>query len=81
MLWRYAKSPKPQKGVLDFADANKVSNFAKEAMLWANEDGIVNGKGSGILDPKGKATRAETAQMLMNFLIKSTTSMSIYSQL
>lgn len=70
MLWRYAKSPKPLKTELDFADKNKVSGFAKEAILWANENGIVNGKGNGILDPKGKATRAETAQMLMNYLKK-----------
>lgn len=70
MLWRYAGSPKPAKTTLDFTDAGKVSTFAKEAMLWANEHGIISGKGNGILDPKGKATRAETAQMLMNYLKK-----------
>ena len=70
MLWRYAESPKPVKTTLDFTDANKVSNFAKEALLWANENGIISGKGNGILDPKGNATRAEAAQMLMNYLKK-----------
>ena len=70
MLWRYAGSPDPVKITLSFADASKVSNFAKKAMLWATENGIVNGKGNGILDSKGKATRAETAQMLMNYLKK-----------
>ena len=58
------------KTTLSFTDASKVSNFAKKAMLWANENRIVSGKGNGILDPKGKATRAETAQMLMNYLKK-----------
>lgn len=70
MLWRYAGSPDPVMTTLSFTDASIVSNFAKKAMLWANENGIVNGKGNGILDPKGKATRAETAQMLMNYLKK-----------
>ena len=70
MLWRYAGNPKPVNATLNFKDAGKVSTFAKEAMLWAKENKIVNGKGNGILDPKGKATRAETAQMLMNYLKK-----------
>lgn len=37
MLWRYAGSPKPDKATLDFTDSSKVSTFAKEAMLWAND--------------------------------------------
>lgn len=70
MLWRYAGSPEPRKNELDFSDAGKTSEYAWKALCWANENGIVNGKGSGILDPKGKATRAEAAQMLMNYLKK-----------
>ena len=67
MLWRYAGSPEPRKNELDFSDAGKVSTYAWKALCWANENGIVSGKGNGILDPKGKATRAEAAQMLMNY--------------
>ena len=70
MLWRYAGSPEPRKNELDFSDAGKVSTYAWKALCWANENGIVRGKGNGILDPKGKATRAEVAQMLMNYLNK-----------
>ena len=70
MLWRYAGSPEPVNTTLNFTDSGKVSGYAAKAVLWANENGIVNGKGNGILDPKGKATRAETAQMLMNYLKK-----------
>ncbi|MGI6563087.1 MAG: S-layer homology domain-containing protein [Clostridia bacterium] len=29
-------------------------------MAWANTKGLINGRGNGILDPQGKATRAET---------------------
>ena len=67
MLWRYAGSPEPHKNELDFKDAGKASTYAWKALCWANENGIVSGKGNGILDPKGKATRAEAAQMLMNY--------------
>ena len=70
MLWRYAGSPKAKSGTLNFTDAYKVSSWALEAMRWATEKGIINGKGNGILDPTGKATRAQAAQMLKNFLEK-----------
>ena len=67
ILWRWAGSPKADGKALDFTDAGQTSAWAKDALLWATENGIVNGKGGGILDPKGSASRAETAQMLMNF--------------
>ena len=68
MLWRYAGSPDPRKNELDFSDAGKVSTYAWKALCWANENGIVGGKGNRVLDPKGKATRAEAAQMLKNYI-------------
>lgn len=68
MLWRYAGEPKAAGAALAFTDADKVSDYAKAALLWASENGVINGKGSGILDPKGLATRAEVAQMLKNFM-------------
>lgn len=70
MLWRYAGNPEPRKNALDFSDAGKVSGYAWKALCWANENGIVNGQGNGILDPRGKATRAQAAQMLMNHFEK-----------
>ena len=70
MLWRYAGKPNAKSGTLNFVDAAKISPWALEAMRWATEKGIINGKGSGILDPTGKATRAQAAQMLKNFLEK-----------
>ena len=50
-----------------FLDAAQVSDWAKEAMSWAVGEGLLSGKGSGVLDPTGTATRAEVAQILMNF--------------
>jgi len=39
-------------------------------MCWTTMHGVINGKGDGILDPKGNAKRCEAAQMLMNYLNK-----------
>ncbi|MBD5117717.1 MAG: S-layer homology domain-containing protein [Clostridiales bacterium] len=68
MLWRYAGRPAATSRELRFADAYRASDWALEALRWATENGIINGKGGGILDPAGQATRAETAQMLKNFM-------------
>lgn len=46
---------------------DKPSTWAEEAVKWAVGNGIMNGKGNGALDPKGTATRAEIAQMIMKF--------------
>ena len=69
MLWRFAGSPAATGG-LAFTDADAVRDYALEAMRWATENGIINGRGSGILDPQGNATRAEAAAMLMRVLSK-----------
>lgn len=53
-----------------FPDGNKISGWAYNAISWANANGILNGKGkngTNYLDPKGNATRAEVAAMIMNF--------------
>lgn len=70
ILYRYAGSPVPPNLLLDFTDAYKVSGWAQDAIRWAVDQGILNGKGNGILDPTGKATRAEAAQMLKNYFGK-----------
>jgi len=68
MLWRYAGSPAATDKELHFTDADKASGYALEALRWAVENGILNGYGDGRLGPQGLATRAQVAQMLMNFL-------------
>ena len=72
ILWRYAGSPAADITILsDFIDMGEISDYAKNALAWANQMGIINGKGNGILDPKGKATRAEVAQIMYNFVQKA----------
>lgn len=68
MLWRYSGSPAATNKELHFADMDESSGYALEALRWAVEKGVINGKSGGILDPRGLATRAETAQILKNFL-------------
>ena len=71
ILYRYALSKgydTSKRGDLTkFKDQDKVSKYAAEALSWAMGVGIINGKGKGILDPQGKATRAELAKMLTVF--------------
>lgn len=68
MLWRYSGSPAATNKELKFSDAGESGSYAVDALRWAVENGIINGKGGGILDPKGLATRAQVAQMLRNYL-------------
>jgi hypothetical protein len=68
MLWRYADSPTSTKTELAFDDASSVSSWAQQAMLWATENGIVQGNTDGSLNPKGSATRTEVATIIMNYL-------------
>lgn len=52
-----------------YTDYNKVSGYAVTATQWAVESGIIKGN-AGRLDPKGLATRAQTATMLERFIEK-----------
>ena len=73
ILFRYAK----QKGydvsksadLNGFADADAVSGYATDAMRWAVASGLIQGSNSK-LNPKGTATRAQVATILMRFMQK-----------
>jgi uncharacterized repeat protein (TIGR02543 family) len=51
-----------------FNDDADCADYAKEAIEVFFEAGIINGKPGNLFDPKGNATRAEFAAMLMRFL-------------
>ena len=53
-----------------FSDAASVSGYAREALAWAYEQGIVRGTSGNRIDPTGFATRAEAAAMLHRYLKK-----------
>ena len=67
MLWNYSGTPESDHD-LDFSDEHEISNYAKEALKWAVENGVMAGRTNGTLDPKGYATRAEVAQMMKNYM-------------
>ena len=71
MLYSYAQNKKYDvsgaKSLDGYTDAQSVSSYAVPALQWANAAGVVNGKSGSKLDPKGYATRAEVAAMLMRF--------------
>ena len=50
-----------------FTDGASTSSWAAEAVQWAVGSGLLSGKGGGVLDPQGTATRAEVASILMRF--------------
>lgn len=67
ILWRCAGFPASSGTLTGFTDTDKASRYAAPALEWAVEQGIITGKGGGILDPLGKATRAEAAAMFTQF--------------
>ncbi|MBQ3182408.1 MAG: S-layer homology domain-containing protein [Clostridia bacterium] len=50
-----------------FADDAKIGTWAKEAVYAIKTAGIVAGMGENKFDPRGNATRAQVAQMMMQF--------------
>ena len=67
ILYRYAGSPAAAGSLDSFADRASVSDYAAQALRWAVGEGLLSGKGAGLLYPTGTATRAEAAQILMRF--------------
>ncbi len=51
-----------------FADSADTSSWASEAMDWAVSNGLFQGNGDGTLNPKGEASRAEVATLLMRLV-------------
>ena len=70
ILYRYAAASGGDTsflaGLEQFADADQVSAYARDAMGWAVSVGLVHGTVSG-LEPQGKATRAQVAAILERF--------------
>lgn len=67
ILWRSASSPEPEEPYT-FADQSSISSYAADAASWARENGIVNGRDGNRFDPRGSATRAETAVILSRWV-------------
>lgn len=64
-LFRAAGSPETALSE-DFIDVDADAYYA-QAVAWALDNGITNGKGKGIFDPDGIVTRAEALTFLYRF--------------
>ena len=71
ILYRYADycgyAVGASASLSDYSDASSVSAWAKTAVQWAVAEGLINGRTATTLAPKGNATRAEVAAILMRF--------------
>ncbi len=72
ILYRYAKykgkNISTDADITNYPDYNKIDNYAKEAMKWAIGKKILYGNNSGLLDPKGNATRAQVAVIIERYM-------------
>ena len=73
ILCRYARSKGMDVSVSgtdplqQFADRNKVSAWAEDALRWAVNAGIIDGVGGGRISPATNALRAQVATIFMRF--------------
>lgn len=67
MLWRYTGQPEAAGDLAGFVDGGSVSAYARTAVQWAVEAGLVNGYKDGSFRPRGNAARAEVAAILMRY--------------
>ena len=69
MLWRYAGSPAVNYDLSRYSDSHSVSDWAKTAMAWAVEQGLIQGSGNNLLTPDALATREQVATILTRFVM------------
>ena len=50
-----------------FTDGTSVSKYAARNMVWAVKSGLIEGMGDNTINPKGNATRAQVATILMRY--------------
>lgn len=50
-----------------YSDASKISSWAKDQVSWAVSRGIINGMTETTIVPRGSATRAQAAQIIMTY--------------
>lgn len=61
VLWRYGGSNMPKNTTLEYDDADTISPWAKTAVAWAVENGIIYDDNTNNFMPKKAVTRGEAA--------------------
>jgi hypothetical protein len=71
LLYRYSEAMgldvSAQADLSKYSDASQISAWALNTMKWAVGAGIVSGRTAATLAPKGQISRAEAAEVLMNY--------------
>lgn len=67
IIYRYMSGDGTSYDLSSYSDSQSISDYAKDAVAYVSEIGIMSGKGDGNFCPAETATRAEVASMLMRF--------------
>ena len=67
LLYRFSGTPEVN-GDLLFSDAHEASGYAENALIWATQNGILNGVGNDRVAPGADAQRAQVAAMMARYL-------------
>ena len=80
-LYRYAAyingaAPEVSDGAAEYAasypDYKSVSDYAKNAVIWALDKGVISGQGGTHIAPAGNALRCEVAKIIYNTYLNGT---------
>ena len=74
ILWRLLRNlgadvSMDEEDMPEFADAQHISGYARDALDWACGMGLLDVGEDGTADPKGVVTRGEAAQIVLNFIV------------
>jgi GH25 family lysozyme M1 (1,4-beta-N-acetylmuramidase) len=68
MLYRLNGSPAVSGTLSGFGDIGSISSYASDAVLWAVQEGLMQGDDNKLLRPTSSITRAEACTLLMRYL-------------
>jgi len=73
ILYRYCGEPTVKNAdatLSQFPDKNRISPYAKNAMAWAVQNGVISGTSKGTISPATGASRAQIATIIMRMYLK-----------
>ena len=70
VLWRHLGSVqvKDTSALDQYKDAGSIASYARPAMAWAQEAGVLTGDKKGNVNPKGNVTHFEAENMLRSVI-------------
>ena len=68
MLYSLSGKPEVTGNINVYTDKDSASSWALDALAWAVENGLMVGRGEGILAPRADLTRAEACTLILNYI-------------